>query len=826
MSLYADVLLPLPLDGLFTYAVPPGMSGAVGRGCRVIVQFGNKRLYSALVLDLHDRRPDYPTKEIAELLDTEPIVTLGQVKLWRWIADYYLCTLGEVYRAALPGGLKLESETVVGIADDYDPGKATSKEERLVMDALESKTVQPISSLQKSTGIRNILPVINSLITNGAVLIWEQVRRTYKPKTIVYVRVAERYLDEEAYTTALGHCSRYPKQKAILTEYARMANLSAAITMRNRQILREVTRVQLLEAAQASPSSLKLLTDKGILESYSKAVDRIPTTQLPQDLLKPALHPLSEAQQKAYDEILSQWKSRKTCLLKGVTGSGKTEIYIHLITDMLRKGKQVLYMLPEIVLTTQLTERLRKVFGDSLGVYHSRYPDAERVEVYRKMLSDHPYEIVVGVRSSIFLPFRNLGLVIIDEEHETSFKQSEPAPRYHARNAGLVLASMNDAYTLLGSATPSMESFYNACAGKYGYVSLDTRYGDISLPSIEIVDMRECARKRLLRGAFSPRLLSAVREALDHHRQVILFQNRRGFAPIMECRMCGWTPRCNKCDVSLTLHRNMRQLACHYCGATYPIPARCPNCDNTELHSTGYGTERLADALQALFPEARIARMDLDTTRSRTSYENILHDFQKGRTDILVGTQMVTKGLDFEPVSTVGILNASTMLNQPDFRSYERAFQLMEQVAGRAGRHGAQGHVILQTYDSDAEVVRQVVEHDYRAMYDSQMEERRLFGYPPFCKLIFIYVKHREDSTADMLSGQMARSLRMIFGDRILGPDSPPISRVQGMYIRKIILKIETGASLAEIRHRLREARNYFLSDARYKSAIIYYDVD
>lgn len=538
------------------------------------------------------------------------------------------------------------------------------------------------------------------------------------------------------------------------------------------------------------------------------------------------LAPLTDIQQQAMESILEQWQTHDVCLLHGVTSSGKTEIYIHLMQKAIEAGKQVLFMLPEIVLTAQLTERLRRVFGDRLGVYHSRYPDKARVELYQKMLTDAPYDIVVGVRSSIFLPFRRLGLLIIDEEHETSFKQQEPAPRYHARNTALVLAKQAGAKALLGSATPSLESYHNAQVGKYGLVTLKTRYAGMQLPDIEIVDVQEMRRKKLMPGVFSPQLLAHIRKALEQRQQVILFQNRRGYAPVMECRECGWTPRCEKCDVSLTVHRGLRQMVCHYCGKTYDIPTKCPNCEGNSLSSRGYGTERIEEQLQTILPEARIARMDLDTTRSRQNYEQILHDFEQGNTDILIGTQMVTKGLDFDRVSLVGILSADTMLSQPDFRSYERAFQLMEQVAGRAGRKEAVGHVVLQTRDAGNDIVRQVVSHDYEGMYAQQAEERELFRYPPFCRVIFIYLKHRDESVAEQLATDFAALLRQVFGDRVLGPDTPPVSRVQRLHIRKLILKMELTAPMPAVRERLTALQSQVLAMPGYRSAQVYYDVD
>lgn len=823
MPRYADVILPVPVGEAFTYALPAAFAADTSVGSRLIVPFGSKKIYSAIVLRLHDDKPPYDTKEALELLDAAPVVLDGQLRLWRWIADYYMCTLGDVYKAALPSGLKLESESSVRLEDGFEDLESLTPSERKVVDALGEEPERTLAALQKATGIHGILPVVNRLLAKGAVRMKEEVRRTYKPKTIPCVRVTEEYFAEETYNGAIAACGRSPVQKRLLTSYASLSALPAALVMGNRELLREVDKARLMEESGASPAAFSALRQKGVLEVYQKEVDRVARAVLPEDLV---MHPLSDAQQEAFDAILAQWRQRSVCLLHGVTSSGKTEVYIHLIKRAIDEGRQVLYLLPEIVLTTQLTERLRRVFGDSLGVYHSRYPDAERVEVYRRMLSDSPYRIIVGVRSSIFLPFRNLGLVIVDEEHETSFKQAEPAPRYHARNAALVLAAQSGALALLGSATPSIESYYNAHDGKYGYVPLTKRYGDMRLPDIEVVDMREQARKRLVRGPFSSLLLQRIRTALDHRQQVILFQNLRGYAPVILCRECGWTPRCEKCDVSLTLHRNMRQMTCHYCGAVYPIPQTCPNCGGHDLMSRGYGTERIEDELQAILPEARIARMDLDTTRSRMSYERILHDFQAGRTDILVGTQMVTKGLDFEHVSTVGILNAGTMLSQPDFRSYERAFQMMEQVAGRAGRRGVQGRVVLQTFDAAAPTVAQVVAHDYGAMYAEQLEERRLFNYPPFCRLIQIYIKHRDESVAARMAADMSHSLRQVFADRVLGPDTPSVARVQGLYIRKFLLKIELSASISEARCRLRSLQEYFLSLPQYKSAVVYYDVD
>lgn len=823
MAKYADVILPLPVGETFTYALPETMQTQACVGGCVIVPLGNRKMYSAVIARLHDDKPDYVTKEVLELNGDGPLVLPAQLRLWRWIADYYLCTLGDVYKAALPSGLKLESESSVMYVDDFTDVDTLTPTEKRVYDLLEQEPVQTLSALQKQTGITSILGIVNRMLDKRAVRVKEEVRRTYKPRTLPCVRITQEYFDEAALRGFFFSLPQKSKQRDLLERYMHLSSTGAAQVLQNYSLLKDVTRDELLQENLYSPSTLNTLRKKGVLEIWQKPVGRLSESFLPTQLI---MHPLSQAQQLAMQQIEDIWAQKDVCLLHGVTGSGKTEVYIHLIQKELGRGRQVLYMLPEIVLTTQLTERLKRVFGDRLGVYHSRYPDAERVEVYRKMLSDKPYDIIVGVRSSIFLPFHNLGLVIVDEEHETSFKQQDPAPRYHARNAVLVLAAQMGAKTLLGTATPSLETYRNALTGKYGLVTLSTRYRDVQLPAIQVVDVKELRRKRLMYGPFSPRLVDLMREALRHRRQVILFQNRRGYSPVVECHVCGWTPRCEKCDVSLTYHQRLHRMVCHYCGTPYPVPLQCPNCESKEIRNVGYGTERIEDQLRNILPEARVARMDLDTTRSRMAYEQILQDFQQGKTDVLVGTQMVTKGLDFERVSVVGILDADGMLSQPDFRSHERAFQLMEQVAGRAGRKGGQGIVVLQTKDVNSPVVQQVVGHDYVGMYQAQMEERELFSYPPCCRLVSVYIKHRDERVLDALSRDMAQQARRTFGDRVLGPDTPPIARVQMMYIRKVLVKIELSASISRARDCLRQIQKYLLALPQYKSAQVYYDVD
>ena len=763
--MYADCIVPLPLEGVFTYNVPAHLDRKVRVGSRVNVPFGQKKQYTAIVAELHDRRPSYATKDILDAPDDEVMLLPGQLRLWQWVAEYYMCTLGEVYKAAIPSGLK-EQDGVV----------------------------------------------------------------RYRPKTVDCVRIGKDYFDAIRLNAILATLRRSPKQQLILTRYIELSGLSAALTLRNTSLLKEITREELLKAASCSSAVLKSVCERGLLEEYEKTVERIPTESIPTSLL---LQPLSPVQQQAHDDVIRQWERHDVCLLHGVTSSGKTEIYIHLISRALAEGKQVLYMLPEIVLTSQLTDRLRRVFGDRLGVYHSRYTDAERVEVYRKQVSDHPYDIIVGVRSSVLLPFRNLGLVIVDEEHESSFKQAEPAPRYHGRSVALVMARMAGAKALLGTATPSVETYHNALSGKYGYVSLTTRYGNVCLPEIIPVDIAEMKRKKLMNGPFSPQLLGEMRATLERGEQIILFQNRRGFAPVMECNVCGWVPRCPHCDVGLTLHQRSASLVCHYCGFSSPMPLHCPQCEGDRLGSKGYGTERIEDELTNLFPEARVARMDLDTTRSRAAYEGIIRDFRLGHTDILIGTQMVTKGLDFRNVTLVGVLNASTLLNQPDFRSYERAYQMLTQVAGRAGRSprtadgtARRGRVILQVHDAMQPTIAQVVRGDYEAMYRTQMEERQMFCYPPCCRLVYVYMKHRQEPVLEHLAGEMAQLLRRVFGQRVLGPDMPPVPRVQSMYIRKVLVKLEPEANMSEARRRLREIQAYLLAKPEYRAAQLYYDVD
>lgn len=820
MKHYVDVLLPLPLANWYTYSLPESLEGQVQTGSRVIVSFGPKKFYTALVANVHYCPPEgYEIKDVTEVLDTRPILLPQQFRLWKWMASYYLCTMGDVYKAALPSGMKLESETIVTANPDYEATTPLAPREQQVLDLLAQDPEQCITQLEKRTdATRNILPVINSLLAKGAISVKEELKRNYKPKTEIRVKLSPDCQTEERLHQLFDELGRAPKRLALLMKYL---ELSGFFT--DKASLREVSKKELLTRADATPTIFNGLVEKGIFETYLYEVGRLDREQTH----TVAINPLNPAQQAAYDAILSHFREKNVCLLHGVTSSGKTEIYIHLIRQAIENGQQVLYLLPEIALTTQITERLKRVFGGRIGIYHSKFPDAERVEIWQKQLRpEGHYDIILGVRSSVFLPFHNLGLIIVDEEHETTYKQQDPAPRYHARDTAIMLASIYGAKVLLGTATPSIDSYHNALAGKYGLVALNERYKDIRLPEIRIVDIKELARKKMMNGPFSPELLAAVRQALERHEQVILFQNRRGFAPMIECKVCGWVPKCKNCDVSLTYHKGLNQLTCHYCGYTYAVPRSCPACGSVELVNRGFGTEKIEDNIREIFPDAKVARMDLDTTRSRSAYERIIADFEAGKTHILIGTQMVSKGLDFDHVSVVGILNADNMLNYPDFRAHERAFQLMAQVAGRAGRRDKRGLVILQTKSPDLPVIHQVVTNDYKQMYEDQTAERKLFHYPPFCRFIYVYLKHRKEDVVTQAADTLAAWLRTAFGDKVLGPDKPPVGRIQMLFIKKIVIKLDLNMSGTKVRDYLLSVQRQLIEDERFRSLVVYYDVD
>ena len=751
MMHYADLILPVPLSGLFTYAIPEGMSVRVG--IRVLVTFGRSKTYLGIVAKVHDVKPEgYQVKPIAQVMDEEPIVTERQLQLWQWISDYYLSPIGDVYKAALPSGLKSEEG--------------------------------------------------------------------YKPKTETYIRLTAQYCNVTALHIALNVLGRAPKQLEAFTAYLELSHWDET---EDGVKPVEVTREELLNASHASAETLKQLEKRQMLETYEVEVGRLNHSG---EYRPELIQLLSEAQQTAYNAILMSMMKHRVTLLHGVTSSGKTEIYIHLIKRALERKEQVLYLLPEIALTVQMMQRLQRVFGNRLGIYHSKYSDAERVEIWQKQLSKNPYDVILGARSAVLLPFQHLGLVIVDEEHETSYKQQDPAPRYHARSAAIMLAQQQDAKVVLGTATPSMESYHNAQTGKYGLVELTERYKGIELPEIQVVDIADLQHRKMMAGPFSPLLLTKVREALGRGEQAILFQNRRGFAPMIECRQCGWVPRCQHCDVSLTLHRQLNQLTCHYCGYTYRVPTECPCCGSTDLRTKGYGTEKIEEQVREVFPEARVARMDLDTTRTRNAYERIITDFSAGRTNIMIGTQMISKGLDFDKVSVVGILNADTMLNYPDFRAYEHAFMMMAQVSGRAGRKGRRGLVILQTKQKDLPVIQQVVRNDYTSLYKSLAAERQAFHYPPYYHLVYVFMKHSHDDVVNTAGIEMGSRLRQWFGGRVLGPDKPSVAKVKSQNIRKLVLKLENGIDMKRVRKYLLLAQSQMLADKRYASLQIYYDAD
>ena len=753
--IYIDVILPLPLEGLFTYSVHANDAHKAVVGKRVVVPLGRSKTYTGIIERVHSTKPSFETKDAIDFPDVLPVVLEKQLDLWKWIAHYYMTPLGDVYKAAVPAGLKAEEG--------------------------------------------------------------------YRPRTETYVQLHPSYQSKDGLARALSLVKRANKQLQMLECYLAISHWDDVLQGDSQQEICDITRVELMNVSNGNAAALQGLTGKGILMTYEQEVTRLNTANNEQTIRTKVL---SAAQQDAYNSILMQWMKRDIVLLHGVTSSGKTEVYIHLIQNALEKHQQVLYILPEIALTVQITQRLQRIFGNQLGIYHSKYNDAERVEIWKKQLSDNPYKVILGVRSSVFLPFQNLGLIIIDEEHETSFKQQDPAPRYHARSVAVMLAKMYNAKTLLGTATPSMESYYNASQGKYGLVELTTRFKDIALPKIEIIDVKDLRRRKIMKGILSQQLVDAVQEAIDEGKQAILFQNRRGFAPMLECKECGWVPKCQNCDVSLTIHKNMNHLSCHYCGFTYLIPSSCPKCGCTELRSKGYGTEKIEELVSETFRGARISRMDLDTTRTKNAYERIINDFSQGRTNILIGTQMVTKGLDFDKVKVVGIIDADSILNYPDFRSYEYAFMMMGQVAGRAGRKGEQGRVILQTKNADMPIISQIANNDFKTFYNDTLEERMMFKYPPFYRLIYIYIKHKHEKVAEGAANVLAGRLRSWFGDRLLGPDRPSVARVKDLHIRKLMLKLELGLNGNDVRQYLRMAQAELLNNKPYAAIQIYYDID
>jgi primosomal protein N' (replication factor Y) len=750
--IYADVIVPLPLDGLFTYSVPERLQEQVRPGMRVLVPFGSSKRYVGIIHHLHGQKPkDYSVKPVIDLMDSTPIVTETQLKQWQWISDYYMSPIGEVMKAAIPAGLKVEEG--------------------------------------------------------------------YKPRTETYIRLTEPYRHETALHIALNLLARAARQQEAFISYLTLSRWDTIEGEQTHEPVLEITREELMNSSGATLDTIKALQKKGFLETYEVEVSRLNRGGEPHP---EQIKKMSTAQLEAFNQILFSFLKKRVTLLHGITGSGKTEIYMHLIQREIDQHRQVLYLLPEIALTVQIMERLQHVFGNRLGIYHSKYSDAERVEIWQKQLSAHPYDVILGARSAVFLPFQRLGLVIVDEEHETSYKQQDPAPRYHARSVAIMMG----APVLLGTATPSAESYHNAKTGKYSLVELKERFQGIELPRIEVVDTQELQKRKMMNGLFSPLLLARVREALEHGEQAMLFQNRRGWAPMVECNQCGWVPRCNNCDVSLTLHRSMNQLTCHYCGHTYSMPTECPACGSKDLRGRGFGTEKIEDQIRDIFPTARIARMDLDTTRTRQAYERIISDFSAGRTNLLIGTQMISKGLDFDRVSVVGILNADSMLSYPDFRAYEQAFTMMSQVSGRAGRKEKRGLVILQTKQPTLPLIEYVVRNDYSAFFSTMAAERQHFHYPPYYRLIYIFLKHKKDALVETAGMEMGARLRQLFGARVLGPDKPPVARIKTLSIRKLVLKLENGIDMNRVRQYLHLVQQQMLQDKRYASLQLYYDVD
>lgn len=829
---FIDVVLPLSVPNLFTYRIPKTWEGEVKVGQRAIVPFGRGgKLYTALIRNIHYTPPKhYEAKYIDTILDELPIVNEQQLKHWEWMSNYYLAHPGDILNAALPGALKLASETKVMLnhAFEENPIEVLTDNEYQVYEALEVRNVLNLQEIATILSIKNVQRIVKALIEKNAVVVLEEIKNKYKPKLVSFVRLNPNASEEEQLQKIFEELGRAPKQLQTLMSYISLSNHFS-----DNQVA--VQKTDLQKSTNVSAAIINTLVNKGIFETYDVQVDRIAAYD---DELAPE-KTLNEYQQKALQEIQTNLKEKDVTLLHGVTGSGKTEIYIRLIEEAIEQGRQVLYLLPEIALTTQLIMRLQKVFGDVVGVYHSKFNENERVEVWNEVLNfNNPFkvaagkrnpgkfQIIMGARSSLFLPFSNLGLIIIDEEHENSFKQQDPAPRYHARDAAVVLANIHQAKVVMGSATPAVETYWNAQQGKYGYVELTKRHGAIQLPEIVCADVKEATRKRKMKGHFSPFLIELMQEALEQKEQIILFQNRRGYAPFLLCEECGTVPECNNCDVSLTYHKYPNLLKCHYCGTHKKMPSSCPACGSTRLTLKGFGTEQIEEELSILFPEIKVARMDADTTRNKNAYHQLITEFENQAIDILVGTQMVTKGLDFDNVSLVGILNADSMLHFPDFRSFERSYQLMSQVSGRAGRKKKRGKVVIQTYDPYHTIIRQVMEHDYKGMYKDEIIQRKNFHYPPFDRLIHFTLKHKDKDMLNAGAKAFTDNLKKNFGDRVLGPEFPLVARVKNTYRKHIMLKTERNLSVGKTRELILETKNKFESSSAYKSVSITIDVD
>ncbi len=811
---FIDVILPIPLRQAFTYHVNKDEAAFLKPGMRVAVPFGRSKVYTALVYQVHQSEPNsYETKSIDQILDESPIVPAVQWKHWEWIAEYYMCTFGEVMRAALPSAYLLESETIITLKKDVLLDESSlGDDEFLVFEALQHQSSLHINDIRNILDRKQVLGVIQKLIAKGAVDVQEELFEQYKPKLKRYLKLASKYAEEEALRQLLDEMTQAPKQRQVLMTLFVLAASEKHI---------ESTYLQ--KKSESSAAILKVLIDKGVLEEYYLQEDRVQYRGEDPSEVKA----LSPAQDKAWKEINDHFREKDIVLLHGVTSSGKTEIYVSMIEALLETGKQVLYMLPEIALTTQLISRLQFYFGKKVAVYHSKYSNNERVEVWQQVLQQNPKaQIVIGARSSLFLPFRNLGLVIVDEEHEPSFKQYSPSPRYHGRDAAMVLAQLHGAKVLLGSATPSMESYYNAQEGKYGLVTLKERFGKVLMPEMELVDIREKLKRKRMTGHFSDRLLEEIEAALKEKEQVILFQNRRGFAPIVECTTCGVSPQCPNCDVSLTYHQHKDQLRCHYCGYHMPMLQACLACGSETLDNKGFGTEQIETELKELFPDHQIARMDQDTTKGKHAYAKLIEKMEHKEIDILVGTQMIAKGLDFREVSLVGVMNADNLLNFPDFRAHERSFQLLQQVAGRAGRTLKRGKVLIQSYDPNHQILQQVSTNNYEGMYQEQQEERYQFKYPPHYRLIKLTIKHRNYTTMDNASKWLAEVLRLALKENVLGPVSPPVGRIRNEFITNILVKIGKEQSLSKTKNYLLKAQQRFNAVKEFSRVGLTIDVD
>jgi primosomal protein N' (replication factor Y) len=822
-ELFADVILPVPLEGHFTYRVPVAFRLKMKTGIRVIVQFGSRKFFSALVYQVHENVPsgEFEIKDIDAILDEEPIIDQKQLKLWEWIAGYYCCTLGEVFKAALPSGLKLESQTKISLNPETNIPENLSDKENSVIMLLESRKTATVQELNQYLGQQSSYAVLKLLLEKNAVIVEEQLRESYKPRVVTFVKLNPEYDSEEKLNAALNSLKKAKKQEQLLKFFL-------AETMFGDSCLTEISKKDLLEMAVATDTVLKSLEEKNILELFSKEIGRIERLENTDLLIKE----LSDSQQIAFDEIKTQFETHSTILLNGVTSSGKTEIYIQLIEEQLKLGKQVLYLVPEIGLTTQIINRLKVAFGDLAGIYHSKFNDAERVEIWFNVLNEkqgktgQQYKVILGARSAIFLPFKNLGLIIVDEEHENSYKQFDPAPRYNARDMAIVMGNFHGAKVLLGSATPSYETYFNARSNKYGLVDLTERFQGIEMPELMMADTREAYKRKQMRSVFTPELYEGIADALANQEQVILFQNRRGFAPFVQCGKCGWIPKCKYCDVSKTYHKNLSSLICHYCGHTTSLITKCEECGSDEIKPRGFGTEKIEDEIQQLFPEARVARMDLDTTRAKKAYEQLIWQFETRKIDILVGTQMVTKGLDFDHVRIVGVLNADNLLNYPDFRSYERSFQLIMQVSGRAGRKNRRGKVIIQTSQPNHPVLQDVIEYDYIRLFNRQMAERKIFRYPPYYRLIKIVVKHQNKDRLDLAALHLASAFKTYFNRNVLGPEYPPVGRIQNWFQKEILIKLPRDAKIQESKAKIKEIINRTKSQPNNSQLIVYADVD